>query len=154
MQRTTVKASVQNCSTNNQSHTALRIHVPETPSHTSSLLAKPEIPKLTLTDAKSTYHNPQNTTSTAASTCATPTAPSHRSGRVRKLKFVGRRILHKWENDGVEEWYQGLVVGVTSGIDGRPSAVYQIQYDKEDELYDVEDLLQDYHDGNLNFDDL
>jgi hypothetical protein len=71
------------------------------------------------------------------------------------MKFVGRRILHKWETDvGQEEWYSGIVIGVSRGKDGNKDAVYQVQYKNENDIYDVEELYKDYEEGNLRFDDL
>ena len=71
------------------------------------------------------------------------------------MKFIGRRILHKWvESDESVRWYNGTVLSVTSGVDGNKDAVYQVYYEEDKETYDIDSLLKDYSDGSLKFSDL
>jgi len=76
------------------------------------------------------------------------------SKRQRRVKLVGRRITHEWkEDDGPAKWYKGTVLSV-KGRDGDTRAVYQVQYDEEDEPYHVDNLASDYDEGILKFIDL
>jgi hypothetical protein len=71
------------------------------------------------------------------------------------MKFVSRRILHKWVTDvGQEEWYSGIVISVSRGKDGTKNAVYQVQNKNENDIYDVEELYKEYEEGSLRFDDV
>ena len=58
------------------------------------------------------------------------------------------------EGESDKTWYTGLVLSVASGKDRDSKAVYQIQYDNEEDVYDVDDLLEDYNEGNVNFEDI
>ena len=83
----------------------------------------------------------------------------YRPKRQRKLKFVGRRILHTWEvstdtENPTYKTYAGNVLSVVSGEDGKQDAVYSIHYDIEDATYDIHDLIKDYNEGNPKFHDL
>ena len=66
------------------------------------------------------------------------------------MKFVGRRISHTWDNLR----YSGTVLSVLSGQDGQASAIYEVLYDNEIEPYEVDQLLQEYMTGELEFLDL
>ncbi len=46
------------------------------------------------------------------------------------------------------------MLSVISGRDGDVSAVYQVQYDNDDEIYEVDDISKDFNEGNLKFDDI
>lgn len=41
-----------------------------------------------------------------------------RRGRPRLVKFLDKRIEHKWIVDNTSEWYKGTVLSVKSGRDG------------------------------------
>ena len=58
------------------------------------------------------------------------------------------------ESDDSLKWYKGTVLSVTSGKDGDPDAVYEVQYDGEDSPYEVDRLIDDYADGCLTFIDV
>ena len=66
------------------------------------------------------------------------------------MKFVGRRICHKWD----KKKYSGTVLSVLSGIDGSPTALYEIHYDNDNEIYEVDKLLEEFMNGELKFLDL
>ena len=70
--------------------------------------------------------------------------------RVKKQKFVGRRISHKWkmnEQDQTEMWYNGSVLSLRNGIDGESGAEYEILYDGEKSSCFVDHLLEDFKDS-------
>ena len=68
---------------------------------------------------------------------------------------MGRRIVHKWEeDDGSETWYTGTVLSVSKGIDGDTNTTYEVFYDQDGETYDIDSLHADYNEGNLRFNDL
>ena len=48
----------------------------------------------------------------------------------------------------------GTVLSVLSGQDGQASAVYEIHYDEENEVYEVDKLLEEYTNGELKFLDI
>ena len=73
-----------------------------------------------------------------------------RSKRQPKVKFVGRRISHLWDNVR----YTGNVLSLISGQDGQASAIYDIHYDQDNAAYEVENLLDDYLKGELKFLDI
>lgn len=80
-----------------------------------------------------------------------------RRTRQRPTKFLGRSIRHQWiinENSRDKEWYKGTVVSVLSGTDGNMNAVYEVLYDGEDKLYEIDHLIEDYRSGAVQFCDL
>ena len=46
------------------------------------------------------------------------------------------------------------MLSILSGQDGEPNAIYQIQYEDDDEMYEVDDLTKDFTEGNLKFADI
>ncbi|WAR19813.1 hypothetical protein MAR_001651 [Mya arenaria] len=75
--------------------------------------------------------------------------------RPRKVKFVGRRIKHQWiEGDGSRHWYKETVLSIVKGVDCDMNAVYQDQYDGNDDLHYVDSLQADYNDGTLTYHDI
>ncbi|XP_069105185.1 uncharacterized protein [Argopecten irradians] len=83
-------------------------------------------------------------------TSRTPTS------RQRVVKFVGRRIYHQWIVDGTGtlEWYSGTVLAVVSGLDGSDDAVYEVQYDGEDDSFEVDHLIEDFRASQVKFIDV
>ncbi|XP_033730929.1 uncharacterized protein LOC117344934 [Pecten maximus] len=78
-----------------------------------------------------------------------------RSQRLHRTKFVGRRISHEWvEDEGHRKWYDGTVMGVESGKDGSPDAVYEVMYDGDEELYSIDHLHTDFQSASVKFIDL
>ena len=76
-----------------------------------------------------------------------------RSKRHQKIKFVGRRISHLWqesESDDKSQWYRGTVLSVIRGTDGNDDAVY----DGDEEVYELDNLLGDLRDSQLKFIDI
>ncbi|XP_033730701.1 uncharacterized protein LOC117320145 [Pecten maximus] len=70
-------------------------------------------------------------------------------------KFVGRRIAHQWIiQEGKLEWYHGTVLAVIRGKDGEDDAVYDVQYDDEDDSFEVDHLTEDYKASQLKFSDI
>ena len=77
--------------------------------------------------------------------------------RVKKQKFVGRRISHKWkmnEQDQTEMWYNGSVLSLRNGIVGESGAEYEILYDGKKSSCFVDHLLEDFKDSCVTFIDL
>lgn len=70
--------------------------------------------------------------------------------RQAKIKFLGREISHLWD----DSWYTGTVMSLKSGQDGHTSAVYNIHYDDDNAEYEVDNLLQDYMNGEVKFIDI
>ena len=80
-----------------------------------------------------------------------------RSRRHQKIKFVGRRISHLWqesESDDKSQWYRGTVLSVIRGTDGNDDALYEVQYDGDPEVYELDNLLGDLRDSQLKFIDI
>lgn len=71
-----------------------------------------------------------------------------RSGRHHKLKFVGRRISQLWNID------IGTVLSVIKGRDGDDDAIYEVRYDGDDEIYELENLSEDLRGSQLKFIDI
>ena len=69
------------------------------------------------------------------------------------VKFVGRGIRHQIRVHQ-RQCYTGSVLSVVSGQDGHPDAVYEVLYDREQELYEVDHLLDDYLCSSLTFTDV
>ena len=46
------------------------------------------------------------------------------------------------------------MLSVVKGSDGKPGAVYEVQYDGEDAAYEVEDLHEDLASSSLKFIDV
>ena len=77
--------------------------------------------------------------------------------RPTKPKFLGRCIKHEWvvdEKADQREWYRGTVLCVLSGIDGDLNAVYEVLYDGDDDVYEIDHLIQDYRAGSVQFCDI
>ncbi|KAK3108124.1 hypothetical protein FSP39_001687 [Pinctada imbricata] len=77
--------------------------------------------------------------------------------RKKTAKFVGRCIRHEWivdEDTQEKQWYTGTVISLISGCDGHINAVYEVVYDGEDEPYEIDHLMQDYHSGSVTFADI
>ena len=53
-----------------------------------------------------------------------------------------------------KQWYTGTVISLISGCDGHTNAVYEVIYDDEDEPYEIDYLMQDYHSGSVTFADV
>jgi hypothetical protein len=72
----------------------------------------------------------------------------------RAITFLGRSIRHEWivdETSQQNQWYEGTVVSVLSGTDGDLNAVYEVLYEGEDEAYKIDNLIQDYKSGSVQF---
>lgn len=70
---------------------------------------------------------------------------------------MGRSIKNEWiidEQLGKKEWYKGTILSVLSGTDGNLNAVYEIKYEGEDEAYEINNLIQDYQSGSVEFCDI
>lgn len=76
-------------------------------------------------------------------------------GKTQKLtKFLGQSIKHEWVVDEVSKqrkWYEGFVVSILSGSDGDRNAVYEVQYEDDEEAYEIDHLVQDYELGSVKF---
>ena len=75
----------------------------------------------------------------------------------RAITFLGRSIRHEWivdETSQQNQWYEGTVVSVLSGTDGDLNAVYEVLYEGEDEAYKIDNLIQDYKSGSVQFCDV
>ncbi|XP_060589163.1 uncharacterized protein LOC132744460 [Ruditapes philippinarum] len=125
------------------------IRKPSLPWHQEDILLKKRpIIKAVQPDKCSVANAPSTSSSDRPPSCS-------QSKRIRKQKFVGRRINHQWKlDDGSLKWYIGSVLSVTKGKDGYPHAVYQVLHDGEDESYDVEYLQTNNLDGSLKFIDI
>jgi hypothetical protein len=80
-----------------------------------------------------------------------------RTGRVRKVKFEGRRISHDWvmdEKTGVRKWFPASVLETVSGVDGNPGAVHDVLYDGDEVSCTVDHLYSDYLSSSVKFIDL
>ena len=70
-------------------------------------------------------------------------------------KFVGRRISHKWNiSTDSSEWYTGTVLSLLAGTDGLDDATYEIRYDNDNEIYEIDHLVEDYKEASVKFIDL
>lgn len=76
-------------------------------------------------------------------------------GKTQKpTKFLGQSIKHEWVVDEVSKqrkWYEGFVVSILSGSDGDRNAVYEVQYEDDEEAYEIDHLVQDYELGSVKF---
>ena len=73
----------------------------------------------------------------------------------QKTKFVGRRISHRWNiTDDSTEWYTGTVLPLLVGTDGSDDATYEVKYDNDDEIYEIDHLVEDYKEASVKFVDL
>ena len=71
------------------------------------------------------------------------------------MKFVGRRISHLWNTDeNTTKWYPGTVLSVLKGYDGDDDAIYEVKYDGDDEIYELEKLSEDLRGSQLKFIDI
>ena len=80
-----------------------------------------------------------------------------RSQRQKITKFVGRRISHLWKDcvtDNKTHWYSGSVLSVIRGIDGDENVLLQVQYDGDNEIYEIDNLAADLRDSQLRFIDI
>ena len=80
-----------------------------------------------------------------------------RKTRERPSKFLGRCINHEWvvdEGSQQKEWYKGTVISILSGCDGAVNAVYEVQYEGEEDTYEIDHLIQDYQAGSVQFCDI
>ena len=80
-----------------------------------------------------------------------------RSRRQKRIKFVGRRISHLWKDsdtDNKTHWYCGSVLSVKRGNDGDDNALYEVQYDGDDQIYEIDNLAADLRDSQLRFIDI
>jgi hypothetical protein len=80
-----------------------------------------------------------------------------RRTRQKQRKFLDRTIQYEWivdETSQQKEWYKGTVMPVISGNDGKLNAVYEVQYDGDDDAYVIDHLIQDFHAGSVVFCDL
>jgi hypothetical protein len=71
----------------------------------------------------------------------------------RPIIFLGRSIRHECivETSQQKQWYKGTVV---SGTDGDSNAVYEVLCEGEDEAYEIDNLIQDYKSGSVQFCDV
>ena len=75
----------------------------------------------------------------------------------RPMIFLGRSIRHEWivdETSQQKQWYKGTVVSVLSGTDGDSNAMYEVLCEGEDEAYEIDNLIQDYKSGSVQFCDV
>ena len=80
-----------------------------------------------------------------------------RSQRQNRTKFVGRRISHLWKDcatDNKTHWYSGSVLSVIRGIDGDEDVLYELQYDGDDEIYELDNRAADLRDSQLRYIDI
>ena len=71
------------------------------------------------------------------------------------MKFVGRQISHLWSIDeNHTKWYRGTVLSVIRGCDGDETALYEVKYDDDDEIYELENLSEDLRGSQLKFIDI
>ena len=54
----------------------------------------------------------------------------------------------------VRKWCIGTVLGTVSGVDGQPDAVYEVDYEGEEESLAVGNLYQDYKASSVKFVDI
>ena len=72
-------------------------------------------------------------------------APSSTGGRKYSSEaLVGKSILHKFEVDGQEEWFRGLVVGYNAQTNE-----HEISYEAEEDQRYFFNLLEDISHGDL-----
>ena len=55
---------------------------------------------------------------------------------------------------GTSKWYDGTVTSLKSGRDGEMNAVYEIIYGSDDEEFEVDHLVEDYHQQSVRFTDI
>eukprot|EP00794_Sanderia_malayensis_P018987 gene18987-20894_t len=58
-------------------------------------------------------------------------------------KLFGKRIMHKWDEDGEEVWYEGTVVEVYDEDEYDVDCEFGVKYDNIDGVFEVR-LLQDF----------
>ncbi|XP_063414164.1 uncharacterized protein LOC134696586 isoform X2 [Mytilus trossulus] len=85
---------------------------------------------------------------------AEQTPCTRRRGRPRLVKFLDKRIEHKWIVDNTSEWYKGTVLSVKSGKDGVKGAIYEVLYDSDDNPYEINHLVEDYRSESVRFIDV
>ena len=75
-----------------------------------------------------------------------------RSRRQKGIKFVGRRISHLWKDSDIKaRLYCGSVLSVKRGNDGDDNALYEVQYNGDDQIYEIDNLAADLRDSQLRF---
>lgn len=60
--------------------------------------------------------------------------------------LIGKRIRHRWNVNGSDEWYYGTILDVVPGTDDW----YNVQYDDEDQVLSL-NLHLDIDKGDLEF---
>ncbi|VDH96063.1 Hypothetical predicted protein [Mytilus galloprovincialis] len=110
---------------------------------------------------KDEKQNPRPDTSSDSETANTqakePAQNRLTRGRQKQTKFVGRSIKQQWiidEDANHKEWYKGTVVSLLKGTDGKLNAVYEVLFDGDDDVYEIDHLVADYHSGSVQFCDL
>ena len=74
------------------------------------------------------------------------------SQEVKCPTFFGKRIRHKWNLDGKDEWFHGLVVGVLDEDEYSTDCEFQVEYDDDDdEQPTVVKLIEDWQLGWVEF---
>ena len=80
-----------------------------------------------------------------------------RSQRQKKQSLLDDALSHLWKDcvtDNKTHWYSGSVLSVIRGIDGDEDALYEVQYDGDDEIYKLDILAADLRDSQLRFIDI
>ncbi len=69
--------------------------------------------------------------------------PAKKKAKNKYPKLFGKRIKHKWEEDGEEKWYDGTVLQVYDEDEYDVDCEFGVKYDDIDEVFEVR-LLQDF----------
>ena len=73
---------------------------------------------------------------------------------MKNIQFVGRRIRHEWiisSNSDSRKWYFGTVMKLIAGVEGALKSRYLIKYEDEEAPYEINHLVEDYHEGSVEF---
>ncbi|VDI61228.1 Hypothetical predicted protein [Mytilus galloprovincialis] len=127
----------------------------------TSIKRKRKITSASTNRRKTKKQNPRPDTSSDSETANTqakePAQNRLTRGRQKQTKFVGRSIKQQWiidEDANHKEWYKGTVVSLLKGTDGKLNAVYEVLFDGDDDVYEIDHLVADYHSGSVQFCDL
>ena len=69
--------------------------------------------------------------------------PARKKPKKRFPKLFGKRIMHKWDEDGEEVWYEGTVIEVYDEDEYDVDCEFGVKYDNIDGIFEVR-LLQDF----------